>query len=169
MSDSYRPHGLQPTRLLHSWDFPGTAHQIQSYTVALLFLVSGTLASGFQKPAKCFSLQALGLLFFSVLGKLFSRLPPSHLSGLCSESPSWEKHPRPSFLFKFFFRHRTSLVAQMVKCLPTMWETWVQSLGREDLLEKEMATHSSVLAQKIPWTEEPGRLQSMGSQSVGHD
>ena len=60
-------------------------------------------------------------------------------------------------------------MAQMVKCLPTMWETWVQSLGREDLLEKEMATHSSVLAQKIPWTEEPGRLQSMGSQSVGHD
>ena len=60
-------------------------------------------------------------------------------------------------------------MAQIVKCLPTMWETWVQSLGREDLLEKEMATHSSVLAQKIPWTEEPGRLQSMGSQSVGHD
>ena len=57
----------------------------------------------------------------------------------------------------------------MVKRLPTMWETWVQSLGREDLLEKEMATHSSTLAWKIPWTEEPGRLQSMGSQRVGHD
>ena len=52
-------------------------------------------------------------------------------------------------------------MAQMVKCLPTMWETQVQSLGREDLLEKEMAIHSSVLAWKIPWTEEPGRLQSM--------
>ena len=50
----------------------------------------------------------------------------------------------------------------MVKHLPTMWETWVQSLGREDLLEKEMATHSSILDWKIPWTEEPGRLQSMG-------
>ena len=49
----------------------------------------------------------------------------------------------------------TSLVAQMVKRLPTMWETWVQSLGREDLLEKEMATHSSILAWKIPWMEEP--------------
>ena len=58
-----------------------------------------------------------------------------------------------------------SLVAQMVKCLPTMWETWVQSLGQKDLLEKEMATHSSILAWKIPWMEEPGRLQSMGSQS----
>ena len=60
-------------------------------------------------------------------------------------------------------------MAQTVKCLPTMWETWVQSLGQEDLLEKEMATHSSILAWKIPWTEEPGGLQSMGSQRVGHD
>ena len=54
----------------------------------------------------------------------------------------------------------------MVKCLPAMQETWVPSLGREDPLEKEMATHSSTLAWKIPWTEEPGRLQSMGSQRV---
>ena len=57
----------------------------------------------------------------------------------------------------------------MVKCLPAMSETWVQSLGRKDPLEKEMATHSSTFAWKIPWTEEPGRLQSMGSQRVGHD
>ena len=57
----------------------------------------------------------------------------------------------------------------MVKRLPTMGETWVQSLGQEDPMEKEMATHSSILAWKIPWTEEPGRLQSMGSQRVGHD
>ena len=63
----------------------------------------------------------------------------------------------------------TSLVAQSVKRLPTMQETQVQSLGWEDLLEKEMATYSSILAWKIPWTEEPGRLQSMGSQRVGHD
>ena len=63
----------------------------------------------------------------------------------------------------------TSPVAEMVKHLPTMRETWVQSLGREDLLEKEMATYTSILAWKIPWTEEPGRLQSMGSQRVGHD
>ena len=59
----------------------------------------------------------------------------------------------------------TSPVTQTIKPLPTMRETWVQSLGWEDLLEKEMATHSSILAWKIPWTEEPGRLQSMGSQS----
>ena len=63
----------------------------------------------------------------------------------------------------------TFLVAQMVMRLPTMQETWVQSLSRKDLLEKKMATNSSILAWKIPWTEEPGRLQSMGSQRVGHD
>ena len=54
---------------------------------------------------------------------------------------------------------------QTIKRLPAMWEAWVQSLGWKDPLEKEMATHSSTLAWKIPWTEEPGRLQSMGSQS----
>ena len=57
----------------------------------------------------------------------------------------------------------------MVKRLPTKRETWVRSLGWEDPLEKDMATHSSILAWKIPWTEEPGGLQSMGSQRVGHD
>ena len=61
------------------------------------------------------------------------------------------------------------LVAQMVKHLSTMWKTWVQALGWEDPLEKEMAIHSSTIAWKIPWTEELGRLQSMGSQRVGHD
>ena len=60
-------------------------------------------------------------------------------------------------------------MAQTVKRLPTMQETWVQSLGWEDLLEKEMATHSSILSWEIPWTEESGRLQSMGSKRVGHD
>ena len=57
----------------------------------------------------------------------------------------------------------------MVKHVPTMRETWVRSLGQEDPLEKEMATHSSILAWKIPWTEDPDRLQSMGSQRVRHD
>ena len=68
-----------------------------------------------------------------------------------------------------FNPYQASLVAQRVKRLPTMRETWVQSLGQEDPLEKAMATHSSTLAWKIPWTEKPGRLQSMGSQRVGHD
>ena len=63
----------------------------------------------------------------------------------------------------------TSLVAQMVKLLPAMQEAWVRSLGWEDSMETGMATHSSILACRVPWTEEPGRLQSMSSQRVGHD
>ena len=62
-----------------------------------------------------------------------------------------------------------SLVTQMVKNPPAMQETWVRSLGWEDTLEEGMATHSSILAWRIPWTEEPGGLQSTGSQRVGHD
>ena len=72
-----------------------------------------------------------------------------------------------NFIYNYF--HLTFLVAQMVKRLPTMWETWVQSLGREDPPEKDMATHSSTLAWKIPWIEERCRLQSMESQRVRHD
>ena len=60
-------------------------------------------------------------------------------------------------------------MAQRLKCLPPMQETRVRPLGQEDPLEKEVATHSSILAWEIPWTEEPGRLQSMGSQRVGHN
>ena len=62
-----------------------------------------------------------------------------------------------------------SLVAQMVENPPALWETWIRSLGWEDSLEKGMATHSSILAWKIPWTEEPGGLQSMGLQRFRHD
>ena len=70
----------------------------------------------------------------------------------------------------FLFPQQNDIyLAQAVKRLPTMWETWVQSPSREDFLEKEMATHSSILAWKIPWTEGPGGLQPMGSQRVGHD
>ena len=70
-----------------------------------------------------------------------------------------------------FLRGETgaSLVAQMVKNLPAVQETWVQSLGWEDLLKEGLVTHSSTLAWKIPWMEEPDRLQSMGSLQVGHD
>ena len=72
-----------------------------------------------------------------------------------------------------YSKTKTSLVAQTVKCPPTMWETRIQSLGWEDLLVKGMATHSNILAWRIPWTEEPdgysSRLQSMGSQRVRHD
>ena len=80
----------------------------------------------------------------------------THLFLLCLETPC-------------FLLHGASLVAQTVKRLPAMRETQVRFLGREDPLEKEMAIHSRTLAWKIPWTEEPDRLQSMGSQRVGHD
>ena len=63
---------------------------------------------------------------------------------------------------------RASLVAQLLKNPPALWETWIRSLGWEDSLEKGKVTHSSILAWRIPWTEEPGGLQSMGSQRAGH-
>ena len=64
---------------------------------------------------------------------------------------------------------RASLVAQRVKNLPALWRNQIRSLGWEEPLEKELATHSSILAWEIPWTEEPGELQSIGSQRTGHD
>ena len=79
------------------------------------------------------------------------------------------------YLYIYFYlsiymqTYGTSLVAQRLKCLSAMRETWVRSLGQENPLEKEMATHSSILAWRIPWTEEPGGLQSTGSPRVGHD
>ena len=72
-------------------------------------------------------------------------------------------------LIRKLYYYGASLVAQRLKRLPLIQETWVRSLGWEDPLEKEMATHSSILAWRIPWTEESGGLQSMGSQRVGHD
>ena len=77
--------------------------------------------------------------------------------------------PRGDALELEFDGMSSSLAAQTVKRLSTMWETWVPSLHREDLLEKEMAIHSNTFAWKIPWTEESGRLQSMGLQRVGHN
>ena len=83
------------------------------------------------------------------------------------EPHSASRHPHPSTCPLPF--PPLSLVPQRLKCLPAMRETRFQSLGREDPLEEEMATHSSILAWRIPWTEEPGGLQSTGSQRVGHN
>ena len=80
--------------------------------------------------------------------------------------------PIPEFLafsLSFFLNFLFEVVAQTVKNLPAMLEIWVRSLGRADSLEKGMAIHSSILAWRIPWTEEPGRLQFISSQRVGHD
>ena len=88
--------------------------------------------------------------------------------------PGFLKINSANFIYLFFnievaWSLMISLLAQMLKCLPTMQETQVQSLGWEDPLEMEIATHSSTPAWKIPWMEEHGRLQSMGLQRVGHD
>ena len=74
-----------------------------------------------------------------------------------------------SCFYSYYYYFKASLVAQVVKHLPAMWETQVQFLGREDPLEKGMATHSNILAWRIPWTEEPGGLQSRVLQKVGRD
>ena len=75
----------------------------------------------------------------------------------------------PFFVFVLSELSLASVVAQVVKNLPAMQETWVPSLGSEDPLEEDMATHASIVAWRIPWREEPGGLHSMGSQRVGHN
>ena len=113
----------------------------------------------------------------------FNISPSSEYSGLISFSIDWLDLLAVQGTHKCLLQHhsskasilwcsgffRASLVAQRLKRLPAMWETLVRSLGWEDPLEKEMATHSSILAWRIPWTKEPGRLQSTGSQRVRHD
>ena len=103
----------------------------------------------------------------------FHIIPSKEIPGLISFRMDWlHKYP-----FSYFFHYSLSqdteysfsLVAQTIKNPPAMWETWVLSLSLEESLEKEMATQSNILAWRIPWTEEPGRLQSMTSQRVGHD
>ena len=101
------------------------------------------------------------------------QIKPSRVLVLGTEKPDPYRPSLPHVVtikgFQLLLSSMSHLVAQMVKHLPTMRESWVRSLGWEDPLEKEMATHSSTLAWKILCTEEPHRLQSMGSQRVGHD
>ena len=97
---------------------------------------------------------------------------PTRVSQLATYGVGWggpQEATKSSKWHSFYLWDWVSLVAQRLKRLPGMRETQVWSLGREDPLEKEMATHSSTLTWRIPWREEPGRLQSMGSQRVGHD
>ena len=139
MSNSLQPHGLFSSRLLCPWNSPGKNTGVDSHS-----LLQGIFPT--QGPNPGLPHCGISSLGFSLLTYQMKIKAPASQS----------------------FRE-TSLVAQMVKHLPTMRETRVQSLGQEDPLEKEMAAHSNILAWKIPWTEEPGRLQSMGSQRVGHN
>ena len=88
------------------------------------------------------------------------------ITGSLPRLPGWYGCPSPN---SFFLSPWASLVAERLKRLPAMQENWVRSLGQEDPLEKEMATHSSILAWRNPWAEEPDGLQSTGSQRVRHD
>ena len=131
--------------------------------VRTLFTVWGKLEKATFSRAEAVSTRAHRLSNWAWTGFQSSQFPQFLLSWLpCAWTTC-------SWVFAFSIQAETSLVGQMVKRLSTMWETRVQSLGWEDPLEKEMAIHSSTIAWKIPWTEEPGRLQSMGSQRVGHD
>ena len=88
---------------------------------------------------------------------------------VCTECGSVSTGPFEGSRRYLHYLHRAFLVAQRLKCLPAMWESRVRSLGQEDPLEKEMATHSSILAWEISWMEEPGGIQSMGLQRVRHN
>ena len=100
----------------------------------------------------------------ALAGGLFTTRLPGKSSNTSSFVCISQNYFGCSGYFMVPYKFRASLVAQMVKNLPEMKETWVQSLCQEDPLEKAIGTHSSILAWRIPWTEEPGRLQSMGSQ-----
>ena len=111
------------------------------------------------KLCSCFH----GSPLFCPSGSATSHILSLESPSLCSENVFL--HPFDTL----FIPSYASLVAQRLKCLPPMQETHIGSLGKEDPLEKEMATHSSILAWEIPWMEELGRLQSTGSQRVGHN
>ena len=137
--------GAQEKKICHCFHFFPISHEVMGPDAKILAFLILHFKS------------ALPLSFFTII----SLIPIN----VCSNK-----------LLKILTCHRLSFIKcfcidfpQTVKHLPTVWETWVQSLGWEDLLEKEMATHSSILAWKIPWMVEPGRLQSMGLQRVGHD
>ena len=118
----------------------------------------------------CFNLSKLHQILFSKILWGNPKIAPNILKPLISQSDFiniWQVFI--VFFSGAFFSFSTALVALRLKPLPPMQETWVRSLGPEDPLEKEMATHSSILAWRIPWTEEPGGLQSTGLQRVGHD
>ena len=187
MSDSLWPHRLKHARLpcpslsprvcSNSYPLSQWCHQaisssvtpfsscLQSFPASGSFPMSRIFASGGQIIGASASVLPVNIQGWFPLGltSLISLLSKG-LSRVFS-STTVQKHQfcgaQPSLW--------TSLVAQMVKNLPAMQETWVWSLGGDDTLEKGMATHSCILAWRIPWTEEPGGLQSVGSQRVSYD
>ena len=115
------------------------------------------------------------MVFYKIVFRYFPLTSSASTESVIQAMPDTYKPPRDCSPVPFLCPNHGQvlgflfLVAQTVKRLSAMQETWVQSLGREDPLEKEMAAHSSILAWKIPWMVEPGRLLSMGSKRVRHD
>ena len=139
-----QPHGLQPTRLLHPRDFPGKqSNSLNSCRICHPMMDH----------------QGLKRSSLWLTGK-----ESACNAGDPGPIPGSGRFPGEVIGYPFQYSW-TSPVAQLVKNLPATRETWVQSLGQKDALKKEMAAHSNILAWKIPWTEEPGGLQSMGPQS----
>ena len=155
MSDSARPRRWQPTRLLCPWDSPGKntgmGPPLQTTILIHWIYIQYLCVFMYIFVKMCFTGFYTILLFYI------------YIYVLCSSLILTVNFFTPSMLLWIFS------VAQIVKNLPAMQETRVRSLDREDLLEKGMAIHSSVLAWRIPGTEEPGGLPSTGSHRVGHD
>ena len=156
MSDSVWSHRRQPTRLPHPWDSPG-----KNTGVGCHFLLQYMKVKHESEVAQSCP---------SLIDPMDCSLPGSSVYGIFQARVlEWVAIAFSIYYLKSCTFGSASLVAQMVKRLPAMWETRVWSLGQEDPLEKEIAAHSSTLAWKIPWMKEPGRLQSVGSQRVGHN
>ena len=131
-------------------------------TISLVVICHHTKWSQYYRPySPCETFHPHHHSFFFVTRSLYLLISFTYFTH--SLDPSSGSH------LIFLCIYEASLTAQLVKNPPAVQETWVRSLGREDTMEKEMATHSSTLAWKIPWTEEPCWLQSMGLQRVGHD
>ena len=166
MSDSVRPHRRQPTRLRCPWGSPGKntgvgcqfllqCMKVKVKSLSRVRLLATPWTTAYQAPPSMgFSRQEYWVGCHCLL-----------------RAEGWMLR-KPFIASSFWFVISITLGfpgGAVVKNLLAMRETWVRSLGQEDPSEKEMATHSGILAWKIPWTEEPGGLQSMGSQRVGHD
>ena len=176
-----RPHRWQPTRLARPWDSPGKNSGVGCHFLLQCMKVKSESEVAqscptLSDPRDC-SLpgsSAHGIFQARVLewGAIAFSNTPSYNNNYNISITYAATLETPSTILSTlhsFNPFKASLIAQLVKNPPAMRETWVQSLGWEDPLEKEMAIYSSTIACKIPWAEDPGRLQSMGLQRVRHD
>ena len=148
-----------PARLLCSWEFPSKNTGVGCH---FLFQEIFPTCQGLNFHLLHWQVYSVPLSHLGSPGSSVHRILQDRILELVAIPFSMgSSQPRVSCM--------ASLVAQRLRRLPEMWETQVRSLGQKDPLEKEMATHSSILAWRMPWMEEPGRLQSMESQRVGHD